>query len=255
MTDQSISFSIEGEITLDTLCDSMEALKRLLRQLTSEIVPGSNIRWVVDELQAASLHTTFRGDAVADSSAEDVTKVAKEYAAIGEAVAHGDELPCAAEVVEAVEELLSAAQQDGSEAVFIADGKTSRVDLRAWNRKLATGRSRALGSVTGVIKGINGSGQPYITIYERERGAAVRCYVNEKQLKWALSAWGATVYVQGRLTRERSSRRKREIRQIINYRVVSDNRTGRFEEAFGVGEWQVGDPSSVQLIRAIRDEA
>ncbi len=253
MAANSISFSIEGEITLDTLSDSMEALKRLLRELSSELVPGSNIRWIVDDLKGGSVHTTFRGSADGSSDMDDVAAVARQYAAIGQAAAMSDELPYADDVVEAVEELLSVAQSEGSEAIFEANGKTSRVNLMAWNRQLATGRSRAIGSVTGVIKGINGSGQPYISVYEQDRGAAVRCYVNEEQLRWALSAWGATVYVRGRLTRDRGSRRKREIRQIISFRVIEEQKNKRFESAFGAGEWRPGDPSSVELIRAVRD--
>lgn len=253
MAADSISFSIEGEITLDTLSDSMEALKRLLTELTSELVPGSKIKWIVDDLKGGSVHSTFRGSAIGGGSMDDVTTVAREYAAIGDAVARSDELPCAGQVVEAVEDLLAIAQSEGSEAIFEADGKESRVNLRAWNRRLVTGRSRAIGSVTGVIKGINGSGQPYISVYENDRGPAVRCYVSDEQLMWALSAWGMTVYVHGHLTRDAASRRKREIRQIIRYRVVPEPTTKHFEDAFGVGEWRSGDPSSVELIRAARD--
>ena len=251
--ENSISFSIEGEVTLDTLSESMEALKRLLRELSSELVPGSNIKWIVEDLKGGSLHTTFRGSAADSTKIDDVATVARQYAAIGEAVARSEPLPCAEDVVEAVEQLLAVAQTEGSEAIFEADGKTSRVDLGAWNRQLVTGRSRAIGSVTGVIKGINGSGQPYINVYEEDRGPAVRCYVNDEQLKWALSVWGETVYIHGRLTRDRGSRRKREIRQIIKYRVVQKESNARFESAFGVGQWRLGDPSSVDLIRAARD--
>ena len=249
----SISFAIEGEVTLDTLSESMEALKRLLRELSTELVPESNIRWIVENLSGGSLHTTFRGSATDSSKMEDVATVARRYADIGEAVASSEELPCAADVVEAVEELLAVAQAGGTEAIFQADGKTARVNLAAWNRRLATGRSRAIGSVTGVIKGINGSGQPYINVYEDDRGPAVRCYVNDEQLKWALSVWGETVYVHGRLARDRLTRQKREIRQIIRYRVVQKQENARFENAFGAGQWRSGDPLPADLIRAVRD--
>ena len=253
MAMDSISFSIEGEITLDTLSESMEALKKLLRRLTAELAPGADIRWVVDDLKGGSVHTTLRGSAVTGGSLDDVGKVAKGYAAIGRAVEKGEELPCGEEVIEAVEELLLAAKEDGSEATIAVEGEASRIDLQAWNRQLTSGRSRAIGSVTGVIKGINGSGQPYISVYGHEGGAAVRCFVDEEQLKWALTAWGATVYVQGRLTRDKRSRRRRDIRQIIRYWMIDKEKNGRFEDAFGVGEWRPGDPSSVELIRAARD--
>lgn len=252
MAADSISFSIEGEISLDTLADSMEALKGLLRALSSQHAPGSNIKWIVEDLAGGSVRTRLRGSADGNN-ADDVAAVASQYAAIGRAAAQREELPCADVVVEAVDRLLSAVQADGSEAIFEADGVTSRVDLSVWQRHVATRRSRSIGSVTGVINGINGSGQPYISVYEPGRGAAVRCYVNDDQLRWALNAWGESVYVRGRLTRDKRTRRKLEIRQIMTYWVVEDGEKRRFESARGAIQWRPQDPSPAQFIRELRD--
>lgn len=255
MATDTISFSVTGEITLDTLSASLDALRTLLSRLSSELAPDADIRWIVNELKAGSVHTTLRGSVAEAGSVDDVDAVTRGYAAIGRAVQQGDEPPCGDMVVEAVEELLSAAKQGGTEATIEAGGKSSTINLQTWRPRSAAGQSRAIGSVIGIIKGINASRQPYVSVYEPNGGSAVRCFVDDQQLKWALSAWGETVYIQGQLTRDRASRRKREIRRIINYHVMGVDRVRRFEDAFGVGNWQPGDPTSVELIRASRDSS
>ena len=254
MPNDTISFGIDGEVTIKTVEDTVVSLRKVLDRLTADVAPWAKVTWVLGELDGGSLRATFRGCPAEGGSDSDVTSIVTRYADVGVAVAAGKELPCTEGVVQAVEDLLSVAQRSGSEATFAADGRTLRVDLRTWKHSHARGASRAIGSVTGVIKGISASGQPHISVYESANARAVRCYVTEEQLQWALSAWGETVYVLGNLTRDRNSRGKREIRQVIKYRVLQDEMGSRFEDAFGVGKWQPGDPTSVAVIRAARDE-
>ncbi len=255
MATNSVSFSLEGEISLDTLAKTAASLKKVLSELATEVVPGAEIRWVVDELASGGMRTTVRGCVSKGSKPSDVDKIARQYVAIGRAAGNGQALPCSDKVVDAVEELLWIAKAEGSEAIFGANGDASRIDLQSWSRMQTSAQSRAIGSVVGVIKGINGQRQPYVSVYEQGSNAAVRCFVDQEQLKWALASWGSKVFIRGHLTRDRRSRRKREIRQIITYRVADDSKSDRFEDAFGVGQWQPGDPTSVDLVRASRESS
>ncbi len=253
MTEETISFAIDGEVTLEILAGTTDALHQLLRQLSGEAAPGAKIKWLLRHLEGGSLHTAFAASSHTEADRERARRVTEQYLDLGRAYERGEQPLSSDAVLEAAETLLSRAQASGTAARFGAGGQMAIVDLRRWAPSAARGWTKSIGSVTGTLEAINLHGQPYVTVYEQCSGQRVRCYLSPAQRDLAASSLGKRVLVRGTLTQEAQTRRKREIRKIIKIDVLAEAGEYRMENAFGAGRWQDGYPTSDMIIRELRD--
>lgn len=90
MSKETITFVLDGTVTLDSFASALSKLNSLLNNLSKEMISNAPIEWKIEELVAGSASATFCGEST-DTIA--VERVVDAYESIGEALANGSEIP------------------------------------------------------------------------------------------------------------------------------------------------------------------
>src|SRR5213595_1650902 len=86
MASDSVTLALDGNPTLDDLATALAGLRNLLSELSGSLARGTEIIWIVDNLDNGSAITTFRGSALNIGAVRNVTKA---YLDVGVALREG----------------------------------------------------------------------------------------------------------------------------------------------------------------------
>lgn len=252
MDDATILFSVDGEVTAKGLAKMVGALAKLVDAVAERDAPGAEIRWVVSELSAGSASAVLAGKPIGDTTASDAAQAAHGYLQVGRDLANGVVIGDAA-VASASDELRRAVSRSGNVAVFGAGAEAVKLSTSEWQAVARQPDLISIGSVIGTLEAINLHDQRLAIVWDEDTNDRVLCYFEQGLLSDVRDGLGRRVTVSGRLKRHHLTQAKIEIRQIIKFAVLDERPTYRFENAFGVGSWKPGDPTSDELIRRGRD--
>lgn len=253
MSDLTVSLSLEGDVTIETVAKSAKALHRLLIALAGEVGPKVKIEWIPEGLEVGSLHTIYEARPLKGTTASEAGQVVERYGQLGHRLERREELPNSRVVAEAAERLLKDLRPSVEELVLGTATGDAVIDLRAPHSAQRAQRWQSIGSVTGRVQTLRGRSSLQFVVYQEWTDHAVRCYARDDQAEELRSIWGRRTRVQGTLTRLPRPNRIVSIRNISAIEALPDEPPARFESARGAIQWRPQDPSPEQLIRELRD--
>ncbi len=253
MSDLTVSLGLEGDVTIETVAKSAEALHRLLVALAGEVGPTVKIEWVPEDLRIGSLHSTYQAKLLEGTTVGEAGQVVENYGHLGERLERHEELPNSQDVVGAAERLLKDVRASAHELVLGTASGDAVVDLRAARPIKRIERQQSIGSATGRVQTLSGRTSLQFVLYEEWTDQAVRCYAQEHQAEELRAIWGRRVRVKGALTRIPRTRRILSIRNISVIEALPEEPPARFESARGAIQWRPQDLSPAQFIRELRD--
>ena len=251
MRNDTLTFALDGQVTIDTLVKSVVELRKVVSGLTREVAPGANLDWIVEDLRGGSMAVEMRGSPGPESDLTDVEAVSDAWLALGRQMAEGSEPAYSADVVRSCRELRRIAHGGDNRMTFgnTIDDVVIRTDAQV--RTPAPTKSR--GSVTGRIQTISRRRSLKFTLYELRTDVAVQCYLGSDQQELMRERWGRLACVRGTLTRDFDSGRPLSVRQITDIEIMDDLPVHHFERGRGVSPWRPGDTPSEEIIRELRD--
>ena len=130
MSDLTVSLGLEGDVTIETVAKSADALHRLLVALAAEVGPTVQIEWVPEDLRIGSLHAVYRARPVGGTTIAEAGQVVEHYCHLGEQLERREALPNTSEVVSAADRLLKQARASADELVLGTASGDAVIDLR-----------------------------------------------------------------------------------------------------------------------------
>lgn len=255
-TSETLTVALEGpDISLSSFASAVGALDGLLKDLSAEVAPGSQLVWEIDDLQMGSAIATIRGRTVAGDP-EGVTRVSTAYETIGAALATGSPIPYSEPITGHVAALtavlndhvralrLETANQDftitGSGANLPSAGNAGRPLI-------------SLGAVEGRVQTLSNRGGLRFTLYDTLDDRAVACYLKPDEEDRVQMLWGRRVIVEGEIRRDPWSGRPTVIRQITEVVPMPEHGPDDWRAAKGaLAEFWRDEPAE-ESIRRIRD--
>jgi hypothetical protein len=255
-TSETLTVALEGpEISLSSFASAVTALDALLKDLSAEVAPNSQLVWEVEDLQVSSAIATVRGRTVSGDP-EAVDRVSEAYEAIGAALTRGDPIPYSERVARHVA-ALTAVLDDHVRAVRL---ETANQDYTIPGKSPVPGPMVPLarplisfGAVEGRIQTLSNRRSLRFTLYDTLNDQAVACYLKPGEEDRVQLFWGHRVIVEGEIRRDPWSGRPTAIRQITEIVPLPERGPDDWRAARGalVGVWN-GEPAE-ETIRRIRD--
>jgi hypothetical protein len=257
MADDTLTFALQGDVSLDQFDRGIRDFTRLVAAL-SDVADAKGMRWQIDQLAASSAICTVRGISENGYRAEAVEEVTRDYLEVGRALEKGAEIPFPPAVTEPANDLV-ALIKTGVEAVrfetavddaFISEATAARELIQPVR---TGGRRKALGVVTGQIQTLSNRGSLRFVVYDRFFDKAVSCYLAEGDEEMIRDAWGRVAAVRGEVSRDPKSGRPLTVRKISKVELLETAGQLDFRHARGALPRREGSARPEQRIRRLRD--
>lgn len=251
MEDNTLTFALEGDVSLEKFTQAMIHFRNLINELAREVAAGISIEWLIEELGAGSALATIAG--IADSQ-EPVLNVIDAYAKVGQSLQYREPIPFSRAVEREAKSLTQVVGNDVTELRLIT-AKSEAIIYGVFDQ---TGLGKAtlrvsFGSVKGKVQSLTSRGRLQFTLYDSIFDKAISCYLQLGQEEKMRDIWGKMVIVSGYITRGSEDGQPKSIRDIHDIEVIFPKRVGSYRVAKGALPWQVGDESAETSIRRIRD--
>ena len=229
MASTPISLTVDrDEISPAEFGEALREFVALLRDVDLELSPGTqpSLKWRLTRL-------SYNSPLVAEMVAEPVEDAPDIGPRVVEAVVRGiDRVDKSAERPEefsddALERLqrLAAFASNGlgplrvvAPSIKLASSVTKSTDA---NLDVVLAQGYFLGSIEGILQGLNVHGAAYFTVYDDVTGRGVRCFFPKNQLAGVLAAVETKVLVHGQLRRDALGR-PNQIRPIEFFRRLGE---------------------------------
>lgn len=249
MSGDSVTFRLDGEVTISALADALSRFKLVLDELQRD--HSATVTWVVAGLDYGSASATAQALAADDHSAALVPGMVDDYLASARRVSLGetDQGKPLLRLVRNLAELADEAnpltlETDDDEVVFSL-GPGSDTDPVPQPQD-----TKALGTVRGRVETLSHRRGLTFTVYALVDDRAVRCHLQAGDEQLMRDAWGRIADVSGLVTFDGVSGRPRNVRQVTSIEIVEDGDPMGFLDAQGVVG---GSEPAEQSIRRIRD--
>lgn len=256
MPKDTITFALDGEISLDDFVGAIGRFRGLVEALTSDVAAGAGIAWLVAGLDYGSAIATVRGVPPRPDAYPKVEAVVRAYGAVGRALERHEVIPFSARVARSAEQVREIVGERVRSVRFeTADGEAEIVAavLPADRRAAHASTTPAVGAVDGRIQTVSNRGSLRFTLYDLVDDRAISCYLREGEEDLLRDLWGQRVVVEGRVKRDPVTGRPASIREIVSVVPRADPQRGAFRRARGVIPWSPGDPRPEEVLRRARD--
>src|SRR4051812_31704784 len=102
MASSTVTFSLDGEVTLQGFADALRRLEALLSALVADIADAPSIDWLITDLRAGSAMITLSGQAAEEAAAE---RAVDALVAVVRALRHQRPIPFGPRVVRRAHDL------------------------------------------------------------------------------------------------------------------------------------------------------
>lgn len=250
MAKETLTFALEGDVTLASFASAISEFNALLGNLSKEVGNNAPVEWVVEELYAGSAIATFHG--IYDN-VKIVETIIDAYEQVGEALAYGRDIPFSESVRKNCRNItgvlngkVTALRFETPARDFIISGK-SQIGEKSQPMKYS------LGTVKGTIQTLSMRKKLSFIIWDALFDKPVSCYIQEGREELLREAWGKRAVVTGRIGRQAESGRPISIREVKSIEVIEKPERGSYKHARGVLPWKQGDEKPEAILRRMRN--
>ena len=252
MAKDTVTFALEGDVSLDEFARALDGLAGLMQALSHEVGDRVAISWRVADLRAGSATAILQGEADETSAVE---RVVSAYGAVGRALERRQPVPYSARVRRQAEVITSVLSDrvvsirfetpDDDAVVYPRDTVAAMRDVQHdW---------AAYGMVEGTVQALNERGALRFTLYDALHDRAVTCYLSEEQHEIMRDVWGKRALVEGRLSRDPISGRPTAMRDVLSVRPIGNVPEGDFRAARAALPVNANVEPPEEIIRRMRD--
>lgn len=250
MAKETLTFALEGDITLASFASALNDFNALLNNLSKEAAGDAPIEWLVEELYAGSAIATFHG---IYEDVKIIETVVDAYEQVGDALASGRDIPFSEAVRKRAYNITNMLNGKITSVRF----ETPARDFLISGKTLAGGKAApmkySLGTVKGTIQTLSMRKKLSFTIWDSLFDKPVNCYLKEGEEERMRNAWGKHAVVSGKIGRQAESGRPIVIREVKSIRIFEQPEPGSYRHARGVLPWTRGDEKPEILLRRMRD--
>lgn len=252
MPSNTLTFALDGDVSLDVFADEVRDLTALLAELSAGVERSASIDWVIVDLKAGSAELTMRGEAEA---AEAVERTVQAYGILGRALERGEPIPLSAQVRKRAARMVRHINpRDKITAIrFETPEETYIVTAQAQGRERPAAM-QAYGTVTGKVQTLSSRRRLSFTLYDALFDRLVNCYLTEGQEDLIRDKWDRYAIVEGWISRDPLTGRPIAVRDITDIQTQPDYGHGEYRQARGIIPWREGDETPEAVIRRLRDE-
>lgn len=253
MPNDIVTFHMDGEITNEKFALAVRRFVDLVAALTKEYAAEGEIRWVLSNLEAASLTATSQGIPTAPADLPKVERVARAYVDVGERLATSAPLPYALPIQQPATLLRSMLNPQNRSMRFENYDNDVTIEETADNVVRVATEAGGYGAIQGRVQTLTSRGSLRFTLYDLLRDRAVSCYLAEGREGIMRDAWGRIATVEGWVKRDRESGRPLTVREISDVMILPEP-DGSYRDARGASPRDPDDKESAEgIIRRLRD--
>lgn len=252
MTDDLLSFRLDGEVTIEKLSAAFARFSNVLDALHED--HGANVRWVVVGLESGSATAVAKAVPL-DSDAERlIPAICGDYLESARQVLRGNGDPDRP-VLRAVRELAAVADENNPVVLETSDDEVIFVapaPIRAAGAEVERQQTtKSLGSVRGRVEMLSQRNTLRFSIYELVNDRAVSCFPHPDYKDVMREAWGRIADVTGTITRDVATGRPLSIRRVTRVDVVEEGEPDGYLRARGA--IKATEPAE-RAVRRMRDD-
>jgi hypothetical protein len=248
----TITLALSGDVYLDDFIKAVSELRALVTELSNDVARGAEIEWSIEELQAGSATTIFRGLAKEADQQRRVEAVVRAYANVGASMERGAEIPYSEGVARAARGITSVLNGRIDEILF----ETEDMEAVITSAAARTQRRRpaavfAYGAVEGKVQTLSSRTGLRFILYDAF-GRGVPCHLSKGNEDMMRDAWDKWVIVEGRIRRDPTGK-PISIRDITDVAVREVGGPEDYREARGTVPVGPDGLSPEEAIRRLRD--
>jgi hypothetical protein len=244
----SVTFRLDGEVTIEQLSDAFVRFRAVLEALEED--QGARVRWVLAGLDYGSAAATARAEPLDEDSAAKIPAITERYVAAGRQVSRG-EVDTSRRLLRVVRDLTDLADEKNRIILETADDEVIfTAPVNHAPGVVGPQTTKSFGTVRGRVETLSHRKGLRFTLYELTSDRPVSCYLQAEDEDQMRDAWGHVADVTGVVTRDADSGRPLAVRRVTTVDVVNEGETMGFLKARGaVG----GSEPAERVIRRIRD--
>jgi len=246
----TLTFALEGDVTLESFSSVLSAFNALLGHLSKEVGGDAAIDWMVEELYAGSAVATFHG---LYEDLKIVETVVDAYETVGDALANGYEIPYSEPVRRSVGNITSVLNGKITTIRFETPTREFIVSSKTMAGIKAPPMKYSLGTVKGIIQTLSMRKKLSFTLWDALFDRPVNCYLKEGEQERMRSAWGKRAVVSGRVGRQAETGRPIIVREVKAIHILEEMEPGRYRRARGVLPWKEGDEKPEDSLKRLRN--
>lgn len=246
MPDDTLTLTLNGDVSLEDFANAMANFNKLVQGLTSELARNSSIEWVIESLQNGSATATIRGDTDQPDALEPIITA---YSKVGNALKDQKIIPFPS----VQEPALNLTKLLNGKITFILFG-TATEDIIIESHYKSGHPVKliyAYGRLKGIIQTLSMRHGVHFTLYDTLFDRPISGYLKEEQRELVREYWGKKVYVSGKICREPDTGKPLNIRDISEIAPV-DGRPGGFRRAIGIIDLKKGETPE-EIMRGVRN--
>ena len=238
MSKDTLTFALEGEVTLASFASVLSSFNELLIHLSKEVGGDAAIDWMVEELYAGSAVATFQG---LYEDLKVVESVVDAYEAVGEALSSGHDIPYSEPVRRSVGNITDVLNGKITSIRFETPAREFIISSKTLAGVKAPPMKYSRGTVKGVIQTLSMRKKLSFTLWDALFDRPVNCYLKEGEQERMRSAWGKRAVVSGRIGRQAETGRPIVVREVKTIHILEEVEPGSYRRARGVLPWKEGD--------------
>ena len=238
MSKDTLTFALEGEVTLASFASVLSSFNDLLIHLSKEVGGDAAIDWMVEELYAGSAVATFHG---LYEDLKVVESVVDAYETVGEALSSGHDIPYSEPVRRSVGNITDVLNGKITSIRFETPAREFIISSKTLAGVKAPPMKYSRGTVKGVIQTLSMRKKLSFTLWDALFDRPVNCYLKEGEQERMRSAWGKRAVVSGRIGRQAETGRPIVVREVKTIHILEEVEPGSYRRARGVLPWKEGD--------------
>ncbi|HXH58805.1 hypothetical protein [Iamia sp.] len=247
--DDSVTFRLDGEVTIGLLSDALRRFSKVLDELSR--VRDAHVAWVLSGLEYGSAMTTARAIPLDKESAAAVSDIVEDYLGAARQVARGN-LDPDRPILRLVGDLAAVADDEHPLVLETAEDDVIFTGQSAPPAppSAAPEMTRSLGAIRGRIETLSHRGGLRFTLYDLTNDRPVSCYLRSEDEAMMRGAWGRIADVTGTITRDAATGRPRAIRRVSRVDLIAEGDSLGYKQARGAIRL---DGPAEQVIRRVRN--
>lgn len=251
MPNDTVTFALDGDVTLAALSTAMRSLHQLVTGLADDVATGVPIDWYIEDLAPGSAMVTVRGESENAAAVENVTRA---YLSVGRALEMREPIPYtgiirqARALVALLDGEITHCRFETQEAEAVVTSQPPALLVGDKPQRRAT-----LGAIEGIVQTLSRRRGLRFTLYDSTFDKAVSCYLQEDGEEMMRNVWGRRAIVEGLVTRDLTDGRPLTVRRVASVELVPDYPSGSYRLARGIIPLRSDDLSPEEAIRRVRD--